>query len=1273
MSKRLLMLSTASVALFTCAALADTTLTSSDSKTTPYTTGAKASTDDTSTVENAGNFTVQSGGSLTISGLAQGAVTINSKNWVLNQGTINAKDKDATYAIRVNMSANPDLTGTSIGAVSGVSNTAIYLDSSSVTEATGSGKNKAGIYLDNTNCTSICTLTGSITVANGAQLLANGDSSAAMQIGTSTATTNYAVLKGTLAIGGTMSASAGTTGNNNKTSLGMYGLVSYGKIDGDVILHTGGTVSAFGEGATGMQIAGQGITGALQINGSLASSVLNDNNNCAYNYGANCKINTSTNAEAGSALKVLADVGKGISIGIDSSSTSATAGSITSAGNASLFGAAVQIGYGSQQAPVTVGVYTGDSIPGFSLYNRGTIAATYTNSNTPTVAMSLLGTGSVAATATTLSGGILNSGTITASATTTNDVSSSSGVYAYGLYVGDNVIVASNAAQKYDGTSATDPGYKASMVVTASGKIATTVSGTRGGTARDLWIASSTANFSSLINSGTISAAALTTNAGLSGGLSSNDPLAAVAIQDDSGTLTSIVNTGTISAIAGYSSALSTTSVSALDNNSQVAIAIQLGTTPNGATIKNYAGSTRAVILGDIKFGVGHGEVLDLQGNGAATTTDARCLQYTSCVIGNVTFGSNSSSDTATGNQLHIGAYSYLSGSVTAGTIDPNSIGKGAGVDVAIDAYGRLDLQNTSTVLDATSVTVQNNGTLNLGVNRSVTTSGMIAAQYVSFATGANLGVNYASFLPKNAQANGSYQFVLVTANRGQMLIGQDIIDKFNNGTDSYGNSTRPYLLKTAAMCNTNISTCSGFARPDSTKDYLLIDVTMKGAVDPNPNVADYATDKTVDQTTGVHTANYIGLTAGSVPVTPLMKSNCTVTSTNPCTTTLFEQTNLALAVDDELGSAFLNGITTAKQAAQAYNDMAPGVTGGTRAIAISITDSATGPVAARQRALRMYGKTSGDFTLWGQEFVQMIKDPGTGALDPNTGFKTSPGFKDHGFGIAVGIDGGSPKYGWYGGAITFYAGDVNELARNAHQNQQWYLLSLYSDWRGKGLFLDTKIDAGYGHIDGKRTLVLQRPLTYSTYWPNTSAVYLREADNKHAGALVSGSIATGAVLSYGAATFTPQFNLDAMFLREEGYTETNPSTTTVGDGFNLKVNQYYAKSLRAFVGLDTRYDFNLWDFYLQPEARVGYRYDFLSDPVKLKAAFAHTGISGNAVTSGDTFEVIGPDPSQGNFVLGASLAATTNTWTLGLNFDFVKGSNGAFQQVATVHLLGRI
>ena len=44
----------------------------------------------------------------------------------------------------------------------------------------------------------------------------------------------------------------------------------------------------------------------------------------------------------------------------------------------------------------------------------------------------------------------------------------------------------------------------------------------------------------------------------------------------------------------------------------------------------------------------------------------------------------------------------------------------------------------------------------------------------------------------------------------------------------------------------------------------------------------------------------------------------------------------------------------------------------------------------------------------------------------------TLTNYKDHGFGFAIGLDAGSPQGGWYGGALSFYSGDVSETLPRA-------------------------------------------------------------------------------------------------------------------------------------------------------------------------------------------------------------------------------------------------
>ena len=60
--------------------------------------------------------------------------------------------------------------------------------------------------------------------------------------------------------------------------------------------------------------------------------------------------------------------------------------------------------------------------------------------------------------------------------------------------------------------------------------------------------------------------------------------------------------------------------------------------------------------------------------------------------------------------------------------------------------------------------------------------------------------------------------------------------------------------------------------------------------------------------------------------------------------------------------------------------------------------------------------------TLWGEEFAGMINNKGR-----YDGEGDLTNYKDHGFGFSLGMDAGSARDGWYGGALTFYSSDVIE------------------------------------------------------------------------------------------------------------------------------------------------------------------------------------------------------------------------------------------------------
>ena len=188
-----------------------------------------------------------------------------------------------------------------------------------------------------------------------------------------------------------------------------------------------------------------------------------------------------------------------------------------------------------------------------------------------------------------------------------------------------------------------------------------------------------------------------------------------------------------------------------------------------------------------------------------------------------------------------------------------------------------------------------------------------------------------------------------------------------------------------------------------------------------------------------------------------------------------------ALATDPSLGSVIATNLTvyntpgapasginvaaSQQQAQQAFSQFGPDTSGGARQVAILITDQATRPVAARQRLLRSFSDAPGDLTLWSEEFAGMINNKGREDAD-----NSLTNYKDHGFGFTLGVDSGSPQGGWYGGAFTFYSGDITQtLPRDTKTHSQWYMLTGYTEWKGRHLFLDTQASAAYGNLDGTR------------------------------------------------------------------------------------------------------------------------------------------------------------------------------------------------------------
>ncbi len=126
---------------------------------------------------------------------------------------------------------------------------------------------------------------------------------------------------------------------------------------------------------------------------------------------------------------------------------------------------------------------------------------------------------------------------------------------------------------------------------------------------------------------------------------------------------------------------------------------------------------------------------------------------------------------------------------------------------------------------------------------------------------------------------------------------------------------------------------------------------------------------------------------------------------------------------------------------------------------------------------------------------------------------------------------------GRYGGALTFFSGDILEkIPAQVKTSTEWYMFSGYTDWRGKGLFFDSQVTVGYGSLTGRRAIFVDNS--------TGGTLIARVATDKRASLMAAGGFSTGAVMNMGTLVFMPQFSMDALTLRENGYTETGGAET---------------------------------------------------------------------------------------------------------------------------------
>ncbi|HKX64122.1 MAG TPA: autotransporter domain-containing protein, partial [Rhizomicrobium sp.] len=1228
MIKHRLMLSAAAAALLTAAvaaARADTTITTNTS------TELLTST--------SGNIVIDATGSVKIVKAGIAAVTLDSANSVTNNGTISNAGTDSGVGVIIDTTAGNILSSTGFASTGNI-------------DVGGSGTSKRGIVIQGGNTfygpISLTTLqavslTGAVTPAQQSAVIVQGDGSAA-----------FLLIQGTKVTGNIFLAGGGIAQNASVNSTAANGIVVDldGTLNGNLIIQSG--ISGVGPGLIGVQTLGGIHSCASDTAAPSGFTCPTSSGGSLINAARIALIGTqafkaNNNPDAGSALIIGGSIDGGFINTGPGTSNNLSQALISSSGLAQTGGSAPVVlidptrsitgGLTSPRGPVILGPVTADIDlidPGYSFINRGTISAQPIDADRGSAAVVIQGASSTyftclgtAASATTCNttpqartdnvtrtvngasvttpvsytavGGLLNTGTITAQAATNSQTVTANGVTtATALYIGAFTTVPRLDVKAEAITSGSNTAATISAAIDGIGQ------GNAFGVILDKDSNVPVVNVSqgaSILASVTTSTIAPTKDIATA---SAPFSLVSEALVDQGGTLKTINNAGLIQA----QNTVLIPGTGAVTSSITTAIDLATGTT-GGVTVNN---SGR--ILGNVLMGsAGNGNTLNVGNTGSGGTTANPATGIVNSAASYAIVAQSITSDTVglapltlptlidfgsgTGHRLEVGGFGYVNAVISSGA---------SALAVQVDPNGQLFIANTTTALQASTFNIGANGTLGLAISQSNLNSLTPVVQADSAnLSGANLGLQFGSYISAGFTAASA----AAPAVQSITLIRAPVItDTTLAAQNALLGQNTPFLFETPA--ESGITPLSINNDP-SGQQTLLLRLLPRSTGATNP-------------VTGAPGLNLSAQAKAQFPFTAR-----------------------ALATDNELGATIATSLTvyntpgvpgsginvaaSQQQAQRVFSQFAPDISGGTREIAILLTDQASGPVAARQRLLRSYANVAGDMTLWGQEFTGQISNRGRTAAD---GTLTS--YKDHGFGFTVGVDGGSPRNGWYGGAFTFYSGDVTQqLPRATRTNTQWYMLTGYTDWRGKHVFLDTQVSAAYGNFQQTRDLIV--------------GGLVRSASSRRPAAMLALGANTGAMLKYSGFEVDPHISLDAMTMREEGYQEANG-----GPGFNLDVAPYFASSVRVALGADIKTKITVWNFDLTPEARLGYRYDLLQQAVSVKAAFQSTG---GRATAGNTMTFVGPDPDSGNVILGLSLGAGTDTWHLGVNYDWIRGDNG--------------
>ena len=338
-------------------------------------------------------------------------------------------------------------------------------------------------------------------------------------------------------------------------------------------------------------------------------------------------------------------------------------------------------------------------------------------------------------------------------------------------------------------------------------------------------------------------------------------------------------------------------------------------------------------------------------------------------------------------------------------------------------------------------------------------------------------------------------------------------------------------------------------------------------------------------------------------------------TSQTGIDSSVFGATLQALQSNRDLGNEFAN-IGAAGDFYAAYNQLLPEFAAAPRQFVIANTDGAVGAVGNHLDAARRSPERPGG--AWIQEFAYFADRDLAGLSEQ---------FRGEGFGFAGGLDTEIGPFHAVGVNLAFASTEIEDvIGVDEPLDVTTLIAGLYAGYASGPFSLDAYVGGGFNEFEQNRRVIV------GEYVGNSSG----EWDGTH----INGSLRAGYEIALSERFWVrPVASLDYLRLTEDAFSET-------GDvGVALSVDERTSEMAAVSGLLNFGATFQGRRTWIRPSLRVGYRNEFLSDPVLTSYRFANIDAALAAQTQSADF------PSSG-VLLGFSVAAGSGFSSVGFDFD---------------------